>query len=365
MATIGTWRKVGCTLLVGAVGVVAARALSLPGGAFTGAMLATAIASLLQAPLGEPPKWLRSAARVVLGLTVGASVTPDTVGAVARALVPVAIMVVAMVALSLLAARLLSRLTHMDRATALCGSSPGALAAMVALSEDLGGNPPVVASMHLVRLVSVLLFVPAFVAAAFSRGAAAPVPVAAVAAGPSLVALRLGALLGLGLAAGYVAVRLKVPAPELLAGLAVAALLNPLLLRVPALPSTWRVFAQWIVGAGVGATVTRQTLRDYRPFALAGGLMTAFLIAAGLGLGWLLYRASGVDLVTCIVGCAPGGADTMIILAADLGADPQLVAAMHVSRLVILMVLLPVISRVAARGVERQPRPVEEAIPAD
>ena len=167
MATIGTWRKVGGTLLVGAVGVVAARALSLPGGAFTGAMLATAIASLLQAPLGEPPKWLRSAARVVLGLTVGASVTPDTLGP-SRGLVPVAIMVVAMVALN--AGRAGAEPPHPH--------GPGAAPAARLRGPcrhgglpDLGGNPPVVHAPG--TPMSVLLFVPAFVAAAFA-GAAAP-----------------------------------------------------------------------------------------------------------------------------------------------------------------------------------------------
>jgi uncharacterized membrane protein AbrB (regulator of aidB expression) len=49
----------------------------------------------------------------------------------------------------------------------------------------------------------------------------------------------------------------------------VAALLNPTWLRLAALPAAWRLFAQWIVGAGVGVTVTRETLRHFKPFALA------------------------------------------------------------------------------------------------
>jgi len=364
-----SWLRVGATLAVGALGVLAARALAVPGGAFTGAMLATAAASLLKVPVSEPPKGLKSTARIVLGITVGASVTSDTISAVASALLPVAIMVVTLVALSLLVAWALTRWTRMDPATALCSSSPGALAAMVALADDLGGDAPVVASMHLVRLVSVLLFVPAFVTAAFARGAAVPVPVAVAAAEPEMMALRLGLLLVAGLAIGFLAVRLKMPAAELLGGMIAAALLNPLLLHIPVLPATWRTFAQWIVGAGVGATVTRRTLHDFRPYAGAGALMMAFMIASGLGLGWTLSRVSGLDLVTCIVGCAPGGADTMIILAGELGADPQLVTAMHVSRMVILTVLLPVITRTATRRLAATARtslaPVEAGEPAE
>ncbi len=365
MSVPDSWRRVGWTLLCGALGVVVARTLNVPGGAFTGAMLTTALASLVKMPLGSPPKWLRSTARIVLGLTVGASVTPDTLGAVARSLLPVAIMVVTMVALSLVAAWALTRFTKMGLATALCGSSPGALAAMVALADDLGGDPPVVASMHLVRLVSVLLLIPVFVTAAAAGGAAVPVPVAPTPAAPDLLTLRLIALLLLGLAAGFIGIRFKVPAAELLGGMAAAAVLNPLFLHVPQLPATWRIFAQWIVGAGVGATVTRQTLRDFRPYAAAGGLMTAFLIASGLALAWFLSRISGLDLITCIVGCAPGGADTLVILAGELGADPQLVAAMHVSRLIILMALLPVITRAATKRLATSTPAPEDLVVAE
>jgi uncharacterized protein len=164
------------------------------------------------------------------------------------------------------------------------------------------------------------------------------------------VMLRLAALLIAGLGAGFLAGRRKLPAGELLAGVAVAAVLNPTLLHLSDLPSGWLLFSQCIVGAGVGALVTRQTLHDFRPFVLAGGLMTLILIVSGLGLGLILWRTTSLDLATAVIGASPGGADQMIILAEDLGANAQLVAAMHVTRQVILMLLVPFLSRVAARS---------------
>jgi hypothetical protein len=343
MPDLGLSRKVWLTLAIGAFGVVLGRALRIPGGAFTGAMLATAIASLLNAPQAASPAWLRSAARIVLGLTIGASVTTDTLHAVAQALLPVSIMVVFMMALGLFTGWLINRLARMPLPTALCGAAPGALAAMVSLSEELGGDSPVVASMQLVRLISVILFMPPFIFATFVGGtpAATPLLASAVQAPP----LGLAAMLAVALLLGTLAGRYKVPAGELLAGMAVAAILNPLWLNVPELPTTWQLFARWIVGAGVGATVTRETLRTFKPFAMVGGIMTVSFIAAGLGLGWFLAQVSSLDLITCVVGCAPGGAETMIIIAGELGADVQLVTAMHVSRLVLLMALLPMFIR--------------------
>jgi len=350
MAKWGLSWRVGLALGMAAIGMALAKWLHIPGGAIIGAMILTAIARLLNAPLDEPPSWLRTVARIVLGLTIGATVTTETIQAVARALLPVSLMVVAMMALGLVVAWAVHRWAHMALPTALCGTAPGALSGMVTLADSLGGEGAVVASMHLVRLISVSLIVPAIVRDSFTPAGAAvaTLPAAVETASPLL---RLVILLALGLVVGLWVARFKIPAGDLLAGMIVAALLNPTWLRLAALPAAWRLFAQWIVGAGVGVTVTRETLRHFKPFALAGALMTVFLIASGLGLGWLLTQISDLDLVTALVGCAPGGADTMMILAGELGADPQIVAAMHVSRMLILMVLLPVLIKAATNSV--------------
>ena len=205
MSRLGISRDVIIALLLGAVGAAAGRALRIPGGPFTGALLLAALGRLLGGPVSEPPRWLRSAARIVLGITVGASVTLETLREVGRAFVPVVIMVLAMIALGILAAWVIHRATGMIWPTALFGCAPGALANMVAAADDLEGDPRVVASMHLVRLISVTAFMPALVLALFGAGSpvAASAPAAAAAtAWPSVGALlsgdawRLAVLLG-------------------------------------------------------------------------------------------------------------------------------------------------------------------------
>lgn len=347
MPRLGITRFVLVTLAIGAAGMFLGRWLQIPGGAFTGALLVTAVGRLLGGPMAEPPKWLRSLARIILGLSIGATVTPQTVATVGRALLPIAAMVFIVIALSLLAAWAIHRWAHMDLPTALCSTAPGALAAMVALADDLLGDARVVASMHLVRLLSVLAVIPTLVHLWFPRSLES---IARHTVSVATVPLwQWAALLALGLAVGAVALRLQVPAAEILAGLGVATLLGPLWLRGAPFPGDGKLFAQWIVGASVGVTVTRQALRDFRPFALAGVLMTLYLLLTGLAQGWLLAQWSGIDLVTCLVGCAPGGADNLILLSDELGADTQLVTAMHISRMIIVVLLVPVLTRYAAR----------------
>ena len=356
---LGLVPQVGLTLALGMAGMLFARWARLPGGLLIGAMLFSATARLLNAPMAEPPNCLKIASRTILGLTIGARVTPNTLSAIAEALLPMTLMIVAIVCLGIVIARTIHRLAHMPLPTALCGSAPGGLAAMVSLADALSGEGAVVASMHLIRLISVTLLVPALVQGWFAPVAEieTALPAQAAATPPDLL-WRLAVLALVGLAFGSLAEWRKVPSGSLIVGMFVAATLNPLWLHLPTLPSTWTYFAQLIIGAGVGVTMTRSTLRNFRPYALAGALMTVTLILSGLGLGWVLYRITSLDLVTAIMGCSPGGADTMMLLSVDLGAEPQIVAAMHVTRMIMLTALLPLVIKLAAG---KQPGQVDAA----
>ena len=356
MSRFAALRGVALALCVGLAGVVVANWIHVPAGTLVGAMIASAVANLVWKPMTGPPEWMRRAARVVLGMMIGMSITTETLRAVAGALLPVSIMVVALMILATTVAWGLHRWGRLDLPTALCGASPGNLSAIVTVAQELGGDPVAVATLHLVRMVSVVLFVPAFVRLAFSGGAGAaaalPLSTAAAGADPLILFAQLVLLLVVGLAVVLLMNRagLRIPAADLLVGMALTALTNSAWLHVAQLPVAWRMAAQLVIGVGVGTTVTREALRNFRPFAMAGAVMTVFLILSGLALGWFLSQVSNVDLVTCIVGCAPGGADTMIIMASDLGADVQLVAAMHVARMVLLMVLLPSTVRAVSTG---------------
>ncbi len=340
------------SLFFGALGVWLAPLLGVPGGAFTGAMLATGAANLVLGNLQDAPRWMQLLARVILGLSIGVSVTEETIQAIARSFLPVVIMIVAVTLLGLIAAWAISRYTSMRLPTALCGAAPGALPAMVALSEDLGGEAPVVATMHLIRLVSILLIVPTLASVAFAAPAAevaAPVTAGPSTAMPFAPIVTILILVALGTIAGQFGRMVKMPAGDLLAPMLLAAVINPAWLHIQTFPPELRLYSNWIIGLGVGASITLGVLRQFKPFALAGTLMTAFLIINGLALGWLLSMLTEIDLLTAILGCSPGGATALIILSAELGADAQLVAAMHVTRMIILMVLLPVLIKGAAR----------------
>ncbi len=336
-------RRVILFLLIGAAGGAAARWLKLPGGAFVGAMLTTAFTSVIRPSTAPFPRWIRVAAGSLLGLTIGAGVNKETLTVLSRALFPIIFVVLSTMTSGLLSAWALIRAAGISPATALCGASPGALASMVALSDDLEGDPAAVASLHLVRLITVILVIPPFIYALFPQQPELPGQLVNTLRNPTELGPR-ALLLILGMAAAYGAVRLHIPAGELLAGMLVAAILTPTL-QLNALPISWQLISQWLLGTSVGAGIQREDLTIFARIAKASALMTAFLLIWGLLTGWLLARLTFIDLPTALVGSAPGGAASMVALATELGADARLVVTMHTMRMVSLMALLPLLIR--------------------
>lgn len=334
------------TLLFGLAGVILAVHFHLPGGAFTGAMAGAAAARLNFAAWREPPLQIQSFARIILGLTIGISVNETTLQTISGAALPVALMIGFLILLSFLTAAALSRVFKMPLVSALCGASPGAASAMVIVAGDLGGDRPLVAMLHILRLSVIVAIVPMIVAYFFAETAPAAAGLMTQGPGlPPLVIAKIAGLIAGGLTLGIVFKKKKVPAAEILAGIVIAALANPLLLHLPGLPPLLSLFAQWIIGTSIGSGITKSSLKVIKAFTAAALVMTTVLIAIGFLLGWLLSVFSSIDILTAIIGSCPGGLEAMIILAGELGADVQLVAAMHTARLIIVMLILPFLVR--------------------
>src|SRR5260370_3181316 len=127
------------TLLVAAVGGIGFRRMGFPGGRVSGSMRMVAVAALAGQAVKVPPPLARLCF-VLVGILLGAVVTPDTLKGVATWPLSVALLVVAAVCMMAATACYL-RLAHdWDGLSALLGPSPGALAPVMALSAAFGAD---------------------------------------------------------------------------------------------------------------------------------------------------------------------------------------------------------------------------------
>jgi membrane AbrB-like protein len=145
------------TLLCAALGGAAFTALGLPAPWLSGAMAGATLALVARVELHVPDR-LRDAVMVVLGLSMGASVTPATLAAIGRwplSLLVLGVTVVAIMAVSVL----VLRAWKWDAQTATYASAPGALSTVIALAAASNADMQrvvIAQSLRLFVLVAVL-----------------------------------------------------------------------------------------------------------------------------------------------------------------------------------------------------------------
>ncbi|MCL1818054.1 MAG: AbrB family transcriptional regulator, partial [Spirochaetaceae bacterium] len=164
--------KTGVPLLAGLAGLCVARFWGIPGGSFIGVVAASSAVRLLWAEARRPPRPLQFFARVILGLTIGIPVTRQALEAASGAIVPIALMIISLIALSFLSAWLAAKISGLDFTTALCSSSPGAASAMVVLSDDLGAQSHIVTVLHSFRILLIVVLMPLGAGIFWPEGAA-------------------------------------------------------------------------------------------------------------------------------------------------------------------------------------------------
>ena len=152
--------NIGSLLLTATAAVIGAgiaTLLHLPAAPLLGAMVGVALVNIFSSSAFEIPsvgKWIVYA---VLGWLLGTGVTQETLTQLRSAVVPIVVTVVAFLVFGLLAALLLWKFTPFDSMTALLATAPGGIAQMGALSAGAGANVPIVLTVHVLRITSVIV----------------------------------------------------------------------------------------------------------------------------------------------------------------------------------------------------------------
>jgi membrane AbrB-like protein len=161
--------------------------------------------------------------------------------------------------------------------------------------------------------------------------------------------LLLGTLL-IGTVGGIIGERLRLPAGALLGAMLAVGAMNLVGGDVASLPRPFRTTAKILVGTYLGGLLTLNTLRHLKTLAFPAALMLAITIGAGLIGGILLSRLAGVDIYTALLGSAPGGSTEMTLVALSYDeAEPPLVAALQVIRIIGVILIVPLVVRLFFR----------------
>lgn len=149
--------------------------------------------------------------------------------------------------------------------------------------------------------------------------------------------------LGGGVVGGTLLVLLHVPAGGIVgavAGSAVAAGIR----GKPPPPHAARVVGMVLLGCAAGVRLEAGTLQTLLGLAVPLLLAVTGLLVLDVALAAVLVRRYGVDPVTALLACAPGGVSEMTVLAHDMNARTGIVVAIHVIRVItVVLLVLPLL----------------------
>jgi uncharacterized protein len=349
------------TLLIAAFGGVGLTLVGFPGGLVSGSMLTVAVAALAGRPM-QIPLPLARLCFVLVGILLGAVVTPATLKGVATWPLSIALLVVAAICM-MAATTCYLRLVHgWDPLSALLGASPGSMAQVMALSTEFDADVRGIAIVHVMRVLLIVLGLPAGLAL-FG------LTVEPVVSTQGLVAssfIELAILVAVSSVAALVMLRVRFPGGLMFGALAGSGFLHGADLVHVSLPWWAGSAAVLTLGAVAGARFANTSPKMLLSYigAAFGSFAVATAIAASFALmvvALLPFRTADV-----VVAFAPGAQDTMMVLALALHLDPVYVGAHHLARFLAVSFSVAVaarqlVRRAPAKSRERWTRPGQGA----
>jgi uncharacterized protein len=152
--------------------------------------------------------------------------------------------------------------------------------------------------------------------------------------------LDLALTIMVGFIGGFTALRFKVPAGAMVGSMIATSVFSVATGRA-IMPQDVKVFTQIAAGAFIGAGISRKDVLGLRYIFKPAALMVFSMILLNTLMGYIMHRATGIDLITCLFASAPAGIVDMSLISSDMGADTSKVAVLQMARLLIVLTVLP------------------------
>lgn len=337
-------RRRALTLILAGAGTLLFCWFDLPLPFLFGPMAACLIAALSNVPIKGFGQ-VSVAARTILGVAVGASITPDLFHQLPQMAMSVALVPVFIALIGLIGVPFFRRVWGFDGPTAYYAAMPGGLQDMVIFGAEAGGDPRALSLIHATRVLIIVTLAPAFLTLAYGAGLTNPIgsPVTELPVGE--MALMAAAAL-IGWKGGE---RMGLFGASILGPMIVTAVLSLSGLIHSRPPAEAILAAQFFIGCGIGVHFLGVTWGELTRVVLAGIAYVLVLAVLAAGFTGLVTWAGLGDPVEAFLAFAPGGQAEMTVLAIVTGADLGFVITHHLTRIVLVIVGAPLVAGLMAR----------------
>jgi len=351
-----TVRHVAETLAIAAAGGAALGLIGVPAGWLSGSILAVAGASLAGRPMLIPTLLMR-AIFVLIGISLGAVVTPETLHGMATYPVSIAVLILAMALISIGGAGYLRVIHRWGNVDAYLAAAPGGMSQVLALGAELGGDLRAIAIVQSIRVVVIAVGLPAGLSMLGLVGQAPPRVTGVLSIG---VVDELAILVAASTVVAIIAYRIRFPGGLLFGAMLTSAALHGSGLIHAVMP--WWVVNTVMVamGAITGSRFANTPLRMLLNFvgAAFGSFAVAVTIAAAFAA--VLISVLSLRAAEVMIAFAPGSVDAMMLLALALNLDPVYVGAHHLTRIFFVSLTMPLVARRTARSLKIRSEPPKQ-----
>lgn len=285
------------------------------------------------------------AARTILGVAVGASITPAVIAGLPRMAVSIALIPVFIAMIALVGVPFFRRLWGFDAPTAYYAAMPGGLQDMVIFGTEAGANPRILSLVHGTRVLIIVTLAPFILGHFYGVGLTNPIG-APVADMPVHELLAMVAAAWIGWKGGE---RIGLFGASILGPMIVTAALSLTGVVHARPPAEAILLAQFFIGCGIGVQFLGVTWKELTRVVAAGiAYVMVLTVLAAIFSGIVTALRLG-EPVAAFLAFAPGGQAEMTVLAIVTGADLGFVITHHLTRIVLVIVGAPVLAAIIAR----------------
>jgi len=339
-----------CALLVlGGFGGFIASKLSVPMPWMLGALMASAGLVLVRPPLVlneySFPTGLRSGFVGLIGVMIGAQVTPDLVTVLPE--MPLTIAALALFVGLCFAGNLVifERLGGYDRATAFFSGTPGGLLESIVMGEESGADIRILTTQQFLRVIAVIALVPLGLSLWLGHPVGSAAGLSAALPDHPVTVQSLALVIAAALTGFAMAKKLRLPAGQLTGPLLLTAALNLSGIVDIHLPSWMVAAAQLVIGVSLGLRFQGVDGALLRRSLWLCMISVSYMLGLGLCFAFALHQFTQIEFLHLFISFAPGGVAEMSIIALSLAANPALVSLIHVIRILMTVAAMPLIGR--------------------
>jgi uncharacterized protein len=334
-------KKIIITALVAIAGGAIFSLLRIPVPWLLGPMLVMVISKNLLKWNLTWPSALRDTGMIIVGYTIGLSMTSTALKEMAEQLPSMALLTILLMLWCAGIAFLVSRVSKIDFQSALLGSIPGGLTQVIMLAEETKGiNLAVVTITQVLRLMIIVVSMPLLVMLPiFSHATGNSAPIVTSESVGLFPNILLFALVCIIFAIG--GNKIHFPTAYLLGPIIGTSILQIIGVAGPHLPLAIVDLAQLMIGTHVGLMLqTDQIARKGWTLTLAIGSGILLMVGSIL-LSMLLTGLYDVSHATALLSLAPGGMDQMGIIAHEINADLSMVSGYQLFRTFFIFFAIP------------------------